>query len=780
MHTRSIATFLLALSAAPAALAQAPTRPGEDEIVVTVERPRGSVPGDVVPESTLNAADVRSFGATSIFQILGALAPQTGSASIRGEGFPIVLVNGRRISGFQEIRDLPPDVITRVDVFDEQLALQYGFSPNQRVVNLVLAREFEGRAVEAGGGRADGDARATTRTDARYTRIDDGDRIAGGVTLEDATSVTELERGIAAPMSGQDARAVRTLAPDTDAWNANMSLSRALNERVTGNASLRVSQQEQRAMLGLDASSAVRQRETESETLRATVGLDGALAGWQWTATATGDLTQEDSRTTDTLSPARTSTDEQLIDLVANVNGAFMDLPGGRVRAALRLGVEQREVDSFAIDAFGLSSANLDRTTPSGRATITAPITSRRREFGASLGDITLNATASFSEPSDFSTLFSIGYGAAWAPTTTLRFTLQAENSEAAPTLEQLGDPAQTTPDVPFFDAVSGQTVRVTRTSGGNGALGAEGRDDITFNANWSPRAVSGLSLSASWARNDSSDVIVALPTALAETQTAFPSRFTRNVSGALVGVDARPINLAARDIYTLRVGFNFSQSIGERPPLGQRGDQQGAAQSGPGQDARPQPQAAAGDAGQTLPSADGAPSALERRIGMGSGARAGGRWNLSVFYKQRLSDEVTLAAGLAPIDVLDRGGLFGADDAASAIEFEGGVFHNGLGLRFSGGWTNGYTLPVASGGALDFADRLTLNMRVFLSFDARPDMLRAAPLLRGSRLALSVDNLTDSFVEVRDSSGATPAAYQEGYQNPLGRVVQVSFRKQF
>jgi outer membrane cobalamin receptor len=766
MHTRSIATVLLALSAAPAALAQAPARPGEDEIVVTAERPRGSVPGDVVPETTLNAADVRSFGATSIFQIIGALAPQTGSASIRGGGFPVVLVNGRRISGFQEIRDLPPDVITRVDVFDEQLALQYGFSPNQRVVNLVLAREYEGRTVEAGGGRADGDARATVRGEARHTRIDEGDRVAAGVTLDDATSVTERERGIAAPTSGPDARGVRTLAPDTDSWDANASLSRALSERITGNASLRVSQQDQRALLGLDSSSAVRLRETESETLRATAGLDGAFLGWQWTATATGDLTQEDSRTTDTLSPARTSSDEQLIDLVANANGAFMDLPGGRVRAALRLGVEQREIDSVAIDQFGRRSANLDRTTPSGRATITAPITSRRSEFGAFLGDITLNATASFSEPSDFSTLSSIGYGASWAPLNTLRFTLQAENSEAAPTLEQLGDPVQTTPDVPFFDAISGQTVRVTRTSGGNGVLGAEGRDDITFNANWSPRALQGLSLSAGWARNNSSDVIVALPTALAEAQTAFPSRFTRDIGGVLVGVDARPINLASRDIDTVRVGFNFSRSIGGQPPQRPAGE-------------RPQAPAA-GDHGQAPPPAEGPPSAAERRIGIGGGARAGGRWNVSVFYKQRLSDEVTLAPGLAPIDVLDRGGLFGAGDAASSIDFEGGLFNRGLGLRFSGGWVDGYTLPVASGGALDFSDRWTLNARIFLSFDGRPDMLRVAPLLKGSRLALSVDNLTDSFVEVRDSAGATPAAFQEGYQNPLGRVVQVSFRKQF
>lgn len=772
MHMRSVLTVVLAISAVswaatPLALAQAPTRPDEDEIVVTAERPRGSVPGDVVPESTLSASDVRSFGATSIFQILGALAPQTGSASIRGGGMPVVLVNGRRISGIQEIRDLPPDVITRVDIFDEQLALQYGYNANQRVVNLVLERQFEARSLEAGGGVAGGDARATTRADARITQIDEGDRFAGGVTYQDATSVTEIERAIAAPTSGPDARAARSLAPDTESWAANAFFSRALSERVTGNASLRAETQGQRDLLGLDVSSVLRARDTQTDMLRATAGLDGSIVGWQWTATATGDLTREDTRTTDSASSARTSSDQQLIELVANANGAFMDVPGGRVRAAFRLGVEQREIESVAIDAGGRRAASLDRTTPSGRATLTAPLTSRRNDFAAAFGDISLNATASFTDPSDFATLSSIGYGASWAPTPTLRFTLQAEKSEAAPSLEQLGDPVQTTPDVAFFDAIAGSSVRVTRTSGGNAALGAEDRDDLTFNANWSPKAAQGLSLQFSWARNNSSDVIVALPTALAETQTAFASRFTRDVNGVLIAVDTRPINLTARDIDTVRWGFNFSRQIG-----GQQ------ASSGEGRRARPP--AAAGEAAQA-PAADGPPSPVERRLGIGGGARAGGRWNVSVYHRLRLSDEVTLAPGLAPIDMLERGGLFGGGDSASSIEFEGGVFNRGVGVRLNGGWTDAYRLPVSSGGALDFSDRWTLNARVFVAFDQQPAMLSVAPqLLKGARLALSIDNITDSAVEVSDGTGVTPVAYQDGYQNPLGRVVQVSFRKQF
>jgi len=761
MDHRSLATLVAALAVAPNAFAQAPSRT-EDEIVVTVERPRGSVPGDVTPEATFSAQDVRSYGASNIFQILSAIAPQTGSASIRGGGMPIVLVNGRRISGFQEIRDLPPDVISRVEVFDEQLSLQYGYSPDQRVVNLVLEKTFSAAALEAGGGLADVDARASTRAEGSYTNINDGDRFAGGLSLNDATSITERERDIAAPTVGPDARDVRTLAPDTQSWRGNASFSRALSERITGNASIRVEGSDQRDLLGLNSANAVRVRESESQTVRGTAGFDGAYEGWQWTTTATADSTHAESETKDSLSPSRTESDQKLYDLTGNVNGSFLDVPAGRMRSALRLGVEHRTIDSLSESlASGLQPTELERTTPSGRFTLAAPLTSRRSEFGQALGDISLNATASWADPSDFAALSSIGFGGSWAPIRTVRLSLQAESSEAAPSLEQLGNPLLVTPDVSFFDAATGQNVRITRTTGGNPLLDSESREDLTFNANWSPQKVQGLQLTFSWARNNSQDIATALPTSLAEAEAAFPTRFTRDGLGVLTAVDARPISIAERDIESLRIGFNFSRPIGgTRPPPGQGG--------GP----RQRPPGAEGG--------EGPPAAVAQRMGLGGGQQAGGRWNISIAYKTRLTDDVTLAAGQAPIDLLDRGGLNGGSETASGIEFEGGLFNKGIGLRFSGGWTDGYELPVASGGVLDFSDQMTLNARLFMNLDNREGLIRAAPILKGSRLAFAIDNLTDSAVEVRDANGLTPTAYQEGYLNPLGRVVQVSFRKQF
>jgi outer membrane receptor protein involved in Fe transport len=51
---------------------------------------------------------------------------------------------------------------------------------------------------------------------------------------------------------------------------------------------------------------------------------------------------------------------------------------------------------------------------------------------------------------------------------------------------------------------------------------------------------------------------------------------------------------------------------------------------------------------------------------------------------------------------------------------------------------------------------------------------------LRGARLTLEATNLFDVRQSVHDAAGATPLAYQPGYMNASGRVVELSVRKLF
>jgi len=122
----------------------------EEEIVVTGQRPPGSVVGDIPPEKVLTQADVRATGATSITDLLDALAPEIGSARGRGGGQPVLLLNGQRISSFREMRDIPTEAILRVEILPEEVALKYGYRADQRVVNIVLRQRFRSTVAQLG------------------------------------------------------------------------------------------------------------------------------------------------------------------------------------------------------------------------------------------------------------------------------------------------------------------------------------------------------------------------------------------------------------------------------------------------------------------------------------------------------------------------------------------------------------------------------------------------------------------------------------------------------
>jgi len=57
---------------------------------------------------------------------------------------------------------------------------------------------------------------------------------------------------------------------------------------------------------------------------------------------------------------------------------------------------------------------------------------------------------------------------------------------------------------------------------------------------------------------------------------------------------------------------------------------------------------------------------------------------------------------------------------------------------------------------------------------------VHAYPWLRGARVTLSVTNLFDQRIDVRDGTGATPLSYQSAYLDPAGRTITLSLRKLF
>jgi hypothetical protein len=263
---------------------------GEEEvIVVTGQRLPGSVIGDIEPEIVLDRRDIRAYGASSIAELVEALEPQTGSGRGRGDGPPVMLVNGRRISSFREIRNLPPEAIQRIDILPEEVALKYGYRADQRVMNFVLRNRFRAVTGELEGGLATEGGRSSQEADATIVRIAGDTRWSieseyqrDGALLESERDIVEATGGepydltgnVAAPILGEeidpalsallgktvtvagvpasaasgapaladfsgeanvtDSRPFRTLLPKTEQFSINGTVSRPVSGNVAG------------------------------------------------------------------------------------------------------------------------------------------------------------------------------------------------------------------------------------------------------------------------------------------------------------------------------------------------------------------------------------------------------------------------------------------------------------------------------------------------------------------------------------------------------------------
>ena len=136
---------------------------------------------------------------------------------------------------------------------------------------------------------------------------------------------------------------------------------------------------------------------------------------------------------------------------------------------------------------------------------------------------------------------------------------------------------------------------------------------------------------------------------------------------------------------------------------------------------------------------------------------------------------------GLPVIDLLN-GGTIGARGGQSRHELEavGGYSKNGWGLRFTGNWQSATTVRDGrSTGDLHFSDLATANLRFFINLGQVPSLVRK-PWAQGTRIMLSVNNLLDTRMKVRDATGAIPISYQPAYLDPLGRTIKLSIRKLF
>jgi len=748
-----------------------PTRPptASGDIVVNGRPPRGSVIGDIKPERTLSALDIRSYGTATVSELIQALGAQVSSGRNDASADPIVLLNGRRVSSFAEIARLPTEAIERTEILPEEVALKYGYPADRKVVNVVAFERFTSRIVQGSFASPTAGGQATTAGGASYLRIRGDTRTMLDADVSRSSALLESERDVRQPGGNPTLGDYRTLLPATHRVTLNATVAASPIADVAATLNGRVETSKTKALVGLGPDGVLR-RDVDSATLHLGTTIAGRLGQWQWTATGNLDRTTNDS-TTDTGVPAISRNLARFATLTANadllVNGSPFTLPAGAASLSLRSGITTRDVSSRSQLGALTRIGSLGRDTASFQANIDLPIAGAATPSLTSIGTLSANATVAAERLSDVGTLWTLGYGLHWTPLPALSLLASVSDTRSAPAVEQLGAPLIVVPNVRTFDARRGETVDITRSFGGNSGLRADDRHVVSIGATFKPMAKTDLVFTLDYIRTWIDDPIAAFPIALPQVEDAFPDRFTRDPMGRLQRIDATPINFARSNQQQTRWGLSFMRPLGPLPP-------------GP-QNANVRVFSSLEEAKRRLP-----PGARLETVEAGSPAarrveNLTSRLMLSLQHSWRLEDRVSLRPGGPVLNLLDGGAL----DARGGrprheVEFQASAFRRGLGARFTAAWQSGTSIRGSGtpAGDLKFGDLATINLALFANIADYLGRSKAPSWLKGTRMTFGVTNIFDTRQSVRDGLGATPLNYQNAYLNPVGRTVAFGLRK--
>lgn len=865
---------------------------GTLETVTTARR--GAALGDYEPELTLDEEQIKAYGASSIEELMTLLEPVTRSS--RG-GSPVFLVNGRRISGFREIRGIPPEAIERTEILPEETALSYGYSADQRVVNFVLKADFRSVTMQATARRPDQGGRTMTDLESNILRISGKQRWTLDLEYERDTPLFETERNITrdgvpydlmgnvtAPGGGEidpalsallgqsvstasvsagaaggaaltdfgvgprtdDLTAYRTLSPKRENSSISGSLVRDLNQTMSLTLSGELEDTSSFSYLGLpglslalpsaspyspfagdvllhryiDAPGALgRQTDTMSGQMGFLV--DGYLGDWRWTVNGGYDRTETKTRTgrglnddalqagvtagtidpfgdlgqlpTNPFDTARSISSKTSVEGV--INGTAWEGPAGSLTSTFKVGFDSQSLDSETLrfseeqqaSVFSERSLSRDRTSASGNFNL--PIASRDREVFGALGDLSANLNLAYEDLSDFGGLSAYTVGLNWSPWEPVNFTASWADEQKAPSMSQLNDPTLSTPNVPVYDFATGQSVNIIRIEGGNPNLSEETKRVLKFGVNLTPLKDKDLRFTANYTRTETEGSIASFPTITPELEAALPERFTRDLDGNLLSIDARPLNFQKAEQQEIRWGLNFSTAFGKPDPaaMERMNARSGGGQRGPGGGA-PTVMRVEGGPPPGGHNAGGPPPGGGMRMQSGGGRNRGGgmmpgqgRFNVSLYHTYRIQDEITIRDGLPVLDLLD-GAAIGARGGQSRneVQLQMGAFKSGMGGFLNANWKESTRI---NGGAspdddLSFSDLTTVNLNLFADLSSRESLVSRYPWLKGARVSVGVENIFDQRLKVRDGLGETPLSYQPDYLDPLGRTFRISLRK--
>jgi hypothetical protein len=751
-----------------------PVAQADDRIQVWGIRQRGSVVGDTLPVRTLEPNEIAAYGAEDIDELIEALGPQVTSNRGQVPSPPIVLVNGKRVSGYNEISNIPTLAIERTEIFTEELALKYGYPANQKVVNIVTYEFYNQKRAQVFFAAPSEGGRNTLGFRPSYLLIRKDMRFVADLDLSRSTALTESERSIAQSPQNAGQGPFQTLAPKSQRFAANATVSGNVLGGTAYSLNIRFSILERKSLFGLSDLGQVQQNE-EERAARTAFSLNGQAGKWRWFFTSGYDL----SRNTTLTGIGGMETAQDISNFKSTLasgefgqSGNVFELPAGPVFLSLNQNVEHRVLRSFSSNTMG-SPLLLNQNRAALSANFDVPIARRNTSTPLWLGNLSINGSLKAEKLSGFATFLSSGYGLDWRLVDALGINLFFTNQSNAPDLRLRALPTIITPNARVFDYRLGQVENVVQIFGGNPELFPEKRRSFSLSAYVKPFKKKNFALSLDYARTVTDNPVGTFPIATALIEETFPQRFARDDKGRLTRIDNRPVNFNQAKQSQLRFGFNWSRRLG----AGGDDSEADIITIPPGIDPTTYLQSKFPKAAKVTVENIDSGSAEGQELD-----NQNNRIFLGFYHTWRLQDLVLLNKDGPTFNVL-RQGTFDGFGVRSRHEFEfrAGIFKRGLGMNLFLKWKSAARL---NGGDMINDDlRFTYHPNFDLNFFYNlGDRLGPKPLkaLAGTRLSLSVKNLLNARTQVSDSFGLTPLNYQSSIIDPEGQVVSVTLRKAF
>ncbi|MET4682810.1 TonB-dependent receptor [Brevundimonas faecalis] len=690
-----------------------------DDVEVVGRRGAALVP----PETVLDGAEIDALGAWDISEVLGRLTETMGVADE-----PLVIINGKRVPNPSAFTGFPPDALVRAEVLPPEAAALYGGTPGQRVVNLVLQRQFASYDGRLNASRPTAGGTSTVGGDLRRSAIAGQNTRQMGLRLSRDTALRAWERDRDLPGQGPDAGGV-TLRPRTDTVSANLNLTRGLGD-WSGVFSLNGQARDSRS--SAERGGVLIDSRRRMESLGASAGASGLLIGWSLQA----NLNANASRSRDDGFTDRRS-ENQSLGLMLSANRSLLNLPAGAVVANLNSSLQSSRSTT--------RTGQDDRTTrfqsSDFRGSLAVPLSKAGAENGVGhlLGDVLLTLGGSLRETGSGGGN-EVNASLAWTPLKGVNLNaLWSTSTEAVPE-QQRSEPAYDGDPRVVFDFRNGEAVEIIPLLGGNPDLRPPSSERLSLTASLGPFTSWSLAANLGYQRAEATDGIGVLPDLTEEVEAAFPDRFVRDGSGRLISVDYRPLNLGSSLNEGLTAGLNFN---------------------------------------------------LPRPAGGGAAANEAMVLRLALNYSLKLTDSLSLLPGRPETDRLrGDGGGTSRQSANLTLDARKGRWGVNASARWTEGYRSRRFSGRDDAGDLVTSDFASVDLR--FSFQMTSSASRSGPRSgdagqgggrrrsQGMQLGLDISNLFDARPEARLGDGSPAPGFGRDDRDPLGRTVRLTLQRRF